>query len=92
MASTKDTYKYVVKLGSRTVYVGVTADLDRRAEEHRRRWPSATISKVGSATTRARALAWEAERVKTLGSSTAASVKDTIVAHLPVRDGKKRVS
>ena len=91
MVRRKDTYKYVVKVGPRTVYVGVTADFDRRAQEHRRRWPSATISKVGSATTRDRALAWEVKRVKTLGSSTAASVKDTIIAHLPVRGGKKRV-
>ena len=71
----KNTYKYEVKLGSRTVYVGVTADLDRRATEHRRRWLSATISKVGSATTRARALEWEAKTVKALGSSTSSSCK-----------------
>ena len=91
MASRKDTYKYVVKSGSRTVYVGVTTDLDRRAEEHRRRWPTAAIDRVGSATTRAQALAWESKRAKALGSSTAASVKDTVVPYPLVRGGKKRV-
>ena len=83
MSRTKNTYKYLVKLGPRTVYVGVTTNLDRRAEEHRRRWPSATIERVGTVTTRARALAWEAEMVESIGPSTASSVKNTNV-HLPL--------
>ena len=78
MARMKDTYRYEVKSGQKTVYVGVTTDFDRRAAEHRRRWPSATIIKIGQVTTRADALAWEAERIRALGSSTAASIKDAI--------------
>lgn len=72
----KDTYKYEVKSGSITVYVGVTTDLDRRAAEHRRRWPDAKIVKIGPATTRANALTWEAERIRALGSSTGTSIKN----------------
>jgi hypothetical protein len=89
MSQKKDTYKYTVESGSRTVYVGVTTDLDRRAKEHRRRWPSATIRKVGLVTTRDQALAWEAKTAKDIGSSTAASVKDTAVSRTPVLSRKK---
>lgn len=72
MISMKNTYRYEVKSGSRTVYVGVTTDFDRR------RWPDATIVKIGPVTTRADALTWEAKRIKALGSSTGTSIKNVI--------------
>lgn len=78
MISMKNTYRYEVKSGSKTVYVGVTTDFDRRAAEHRRRWPDATIVKIGPVTTRADALTWEAKRIKALGSSTGTSIKNVI--------------
>ena len=89
MSDRKDTYKYTVELGPRTVYVGVTTDLGRRTKEHRRRWPSATIKRAGQVTTRDRALAWEARTVKAFGSATAASVKVLNVDPPSVRSRKK---
>lgn len=72
MISMKNTYRYEVKSGSKTVYVGVTTDFDRR------RWPDTTIVKIGPVTTRADDLTWEAKRIKALGSSTGTSIKNVI--------------
>lgn len=59
MGEPRDTYKYHVKVGKKIAYRGVTNNLERRAGEHRARWPDAKVVKVGRRTTRERALEWE---------------------------------
>jgi predicted GIY-YIG superfamily endonuclease len=58
MAKQRDTYKYQFKVGKKIVYRGVTSDPDRRAAEHRQRWPTGKMRTVGRRTTRERALDW----------------------------------
>ena len=58
MGKQRDTYKYHFKVGNRIVYRGVTNDLERREAEHRQRWPTGEIHKVGIRTTRSKALDW----------------------------------
>ena len=61
----RDTYKYHFKLGSKTVHTGITVDLDRREQEHKRKFgESGHIKKVGRATTRDAALEWEREQTE----------------------------
>ena len=55
----RDTYKYYLKRGNRIVYAGVTEDLERREQEHRRNRPGVRIVQVGRRTTRTAALVWE---------------------------------
>lgn len=59
MAKRRDTYKYHFKISKKIVYRGVTNDLDRREQEHKQRWPSGKIHKIGIRTTRSKALEWE---------------------------------
>lgn len=59
MVESRDTYKYHIKIGNKIVYRGITNDLDRRAAEHRARWPNAKIVQIGRRTTREKALEWE---------------------------------
>jgi len=59
MVKSRDTYKYHVKVGNKVVYRGITNDLERRAAEHRARWPNARIVKIGNRTTREKAVEWE---------------------------------
>lgn len=48
------------------VYVGISDDLDRRADEHRAEGMDFTsINKIGNITTRDAAEAWEADRIAT---------------------------
>lgn len=55
----KDTYKYHLKVGRKTVHRGITNDLERRQAEHQRETPGSIIQKVGRRTTREAALLWE---------------------------------
>ena len=56
----RDTYKYHFKLGNRIVHTGITSDLARREEEHRRAsGVNGHIEQVGRRTTRPAALEWE---------------------------------
>lgn len=55
----RDTYKYQLKVGHKTVHRGITNDLARREAEHRQTWPNASIKSVGRRTTRKAALEWE---------------------------------
>ena len=55
----KDTYKYHLKRAHRTVYRGITYDLERREAEHQERFPGSRIKQVGRRTTREAALKWE---------------------------------
>ena len=57
MDNSKNTYKYyVLKVGDRVVYRGVTNDLDRRGAEHRVRWPDGQVQPMGDETTMKKAL------------------------------------
>lgn len=55
----RDTYKYQVKVGHKTVHRGITYDLERREAEHQQDHRGSTIKQVGRRTTREAALRWE---------------------------------
>ena len=57
----RDTYKYQLKRGHRTVHRGVTYDLERREAEHQQDYPGSRIQQMGRRTTRDAALKWEHE-------------------------------
>ena len=56
--SSRNTYRYQLKVGDRVVYFGFTTDLQRREQEHRGRWPNATIEPVGEPTSHREAWEW----------------------------------
>ena len=57
MDNAKNAYKYyVLKVGDKVVYRGVTNDLDRREAEHRVRWPDGQIESMGDEPTMKQAL------------------------------------
>ena len=59
MDNSKNTYKYVLKVGEKVVHRGVTNDLERRQMEHRVRWPDGQVEPVGEKTTMEQAFpAW----------------------------------
>ena len=58
MDNSKNTYKYVLKVGDKVVYRGVTNDLERRQAEHRVRWPDGQVQPMGPKTTMEQALVW----------------------------------
>jgi len=60
----RDTYKYHVKLGHKTVRRGITYDPERREAEHQKEYPGSRIEKVGRRTTHEAALKWEREGAK----------------------------
>ncbi len=64
MPTSRTTYKYHFKLGNRIVRTGITNDIDRREQEHRRQpgWETGHIRQVGRRTTRDAALDWESEQ------------------------------
>jgi hypothetical protein len=53
--------KYEVTVRGKVVHGGITTDLDRRAREHLRTWPGATVAKIGRQTTKDGARRWERE-------------------------------
>ena len=55
----KETFKYHLKVGNKTVHRGITNDLLRREGEHKKDIPSSHIQQVGRRTTREAALKWE---------------------------------
>jgi len=56
--------KYDVIVGSRIVHSGITTDLERRKQEHKGKWPKATIRQVGSSVTEKSARKWEKTKKK----------------------------
>ena len=44
---TRDTYKYHFKLGNKTVHTGTTVDLDRREQQHKRKFGESGHIKKG---------------------------------------------
>ena len=55
----RDTFKYHVVVGHKTVHRGITMDLSRREAELQRTWPGSHIRQIGRKTTREQALRWE---------------------------------
>ena len=60
----RDTYKYHLKIGRKTVHKGITYDLGRREAEHQRDHRGSHIKQVGRRTTREAALKWERQGEK----------------------------
>lgn len=56
---TRDTYKYHVQIDKKIVHRGITKDLEKRASQHKARWPNSRVVQVGRRTTREKALEWE---------------------------------
>ena len=59
--SNRNIYKYLYKIGNKTVHGGITDDLDRREKEHQQKWPTGHIKQVGNRTTEEAARKWEEE-------------------------------
>jgi len=66
MGKPRNTNKYDFKVGNKIVHSGITNNLDRREQEHKQRWPSGHIVKVGNATTEEAARKWEETKQKTI--------------------------
>ena len=64
MTKHRDTYKYHFKVGQKIVHSGKTEDLDRREQEHQKKWPNGHIKKVGHRTTEEAAREWEKTQKK----------------------------
>ena len=61
----RDTFKYHFKLGRKIVHTGITNDLKRREQEHKRTYgKNGHITKIGIATTRDAALRWETDQAR----------------------------
>ncbi len=62
----RDTKKYELFEGNRLVYVGISNDIERRANEHRAEGMRFTrVEQVGRASTRQGASDWETARLQT---------------------------
>jgi predicted GIY-YIG superfamily endonuclease len=57
----RDTFKYHLKKGHKTVHRGITSDLMRRENEHQSEFPGSKIVQIGRRTTREAAYKWERE-------------------------------
>ena len=55
----RDTSRYQFRRGRKIVHRGVTNNLKRREQEHRRKYGGGRISKIGPKVSRASALRWE---------------------------------
>ena len=61
----RKTYKYHFKMGKKTLYSGITKDLEKRERELKQEFGDAGyIKQVGSATTMDEALVWESEQAR----------------------------
>ncbi len=65
----RTTYRYRTKVDGRVAHCGITTDLARRENGHRRRWPTGRIEQVGPATTRGEAWYWEKQQAEQRFSS-----------------------
>ena len=64
MAKVRDTYKYILKREGAIIYRDVTNDLNRRASEHKARYPDSVVIQVGLKTTREAALKWKKRYIR----------------------------
>ena len=59
MSFARNTFKYHVKVGLRTVDRGITYDLNRREAEMQKEFPGSRLQQIGRRTMREEALRWE---------------------------------
>jgi predicted GIY-YIG superfamily endonuclease len=64
MSKARQFKKYDVIVKGKIVHSGITTDLKRRKEEHRQKWPNATIRQVGVSVTEESARKWEKTKKK----------------------------
>lgn len=63
MTKKRDTYKYEVRVGRKKVHGGITNDLERREQEHKRTFgDKAKLTQVGRKTTEEGARKWEKDK------------------------------
>ncbi len=62
MSKPRDRYKYNFRVSNKILRGGITNDLTRREQEHKRTWPNGHIKQVGRRTTEEAARKWEKER------------------------------
>ena len=61
----RKTYKYHFKMGKKTLYSGITKDLEKRERELKQKFgEEGYIKQVGRATTMDAALVWESEQAR----------------------------
>ena len=60
----RDYYRYHFKIGNTIMHSGITQDLARRESEHKGRWPTGHIAKVGPTVTEETAREWEKTQSK----------------------------
>lgn len=65
MANIRNIYKYELKQGNKTVYAGITNNLERREAEHRCEKDFSKMVKIGVACTSKSAQDWERQRLDT---------------------------
>jgi len=62
MPKPRDQYKYQYKIGNKIIHGGITDDLERREQEHQKKWPKGHITQVGCRTTEEAAREWEKKK------------------------------
>lgn len=79
----RDTYKYILKDGNEIVDYGITNDLERREQEHRSEGLKFTkMEKVGIATTREAAGAWQKRQHSVVIPTPYITIKENISMNL----------
>lgn len=61
----RDTIRYELRDGNEVVYVGITNNPERRAQEHKTNKEFRKMVPIGSEVSRATAEEWETERIQT---------------------------
>lgn len=59
MGKARPYIKYVVRIKGKIVHGGITANLERRKQEHQQTWPKSIIRKVGGPVTEEGGRRWE---------------------------------
>ena len=77
----RDTYKYHLKVGNKIVYLGITNDLQKRAKEHKSRYPDSHIEQVGRRTTRLAARKWESNGLTHSSDNVSSATRLAIEIH-----------
>lgn len=62
MGKARQYTKYVVRVKSKIVHGGITANFERRKQEHKQTWPKSIIRKVGGKVTEGGGRTWEKEQ------------------------------
>lgn len=65
MASKRDISRYVLKEGNKTVYIGITNEIQRREQEHAQEKQFGHIKQVGPKVTLETAKKWEEATLET---------------------------